>query len=373
MRTPVAAAPNAGFEPTDVPSEPAVDRRYVAINNYSIAGSQRGVQDGVLPRHHLYGIDQLVARGSSAIAVDGSQSGLARIVQRAVPSRFGPFLDPLQLAETLTLAHRSHATVYAMTAYCFGTHPLTRRGSLRVVAVVHGALEEPYTSRLARALDGAICLNEISADRLTSAGCPAVTIAAWGPDLTFAPYCEPRHDGEFTVAALGTADRDLDLLLRVLAAEDIVGVVAASAPTSLPDRVRSLQSVAAAAGVPDFDANSYARPASVWPSVDVFAIPLIRSSPNPTGLTEVNDALALGRPIVMTRTPGLGFDIEGEGLGIWIDPGDSDGWRRALALLRDDASVRTEMGANARRFAETRWNNHRFSQDIQRFLTRHDL
>jgi glycosyltransferase involved in cell wall biosynthesis len=142
-------------------------------------------------------------------------------------------------------------------------------------------------------------------------------------------------------------------------------------PTSvLPANTQSFDKLTAhAIGLQNFDPISYARPIEAFRYASIFVIPLIRQFDTPVGLTEVNDALALGRPIVMTRSRSLGFDIEAEGLGIWVDPGDVDGLINAITMLRDDESMRREMGVNARSFAERRWNYQRFSADIDIFMT----
>ena len=74
----------------------------------------------------------------------------------------------------------------------------------------------------------------------------------------------------------------------------------------------------------------------------VVAIPL--AGTGLVGFTELLDALALGKPIVMTRNEH--FSPEEVGCGVSVAPGDVAGWRRALA------SVTPEMGGRARAFAE---------------------
>jgi glycosyltransferase involved in cell wall biosynthesis len=74
------------------------------------------------------------------------------------------------------------------------------------------------------------------------------------------------------------------------------------------------------------------------------------------GLSELNDALALGKPIVMTRTPHIDLDLERIGCGHVIEPGDVEGWRSTLVRLHGDPELRREMGRRGREFAEREWN-----------------
>jgi glycosyltransferase involved in cell wall biosynthesis len=79
-----------------------------------------------------------------------------------------------------------------------------------------------------------------------------------------------------------------------------------------------------------------------------------------TGLTEALDALALGKPIVATRSPYFPFDIEAAGCGVWVDPGDPAGWTLAISELMADAGRRRAMGAAGRAFAEREWSYAHF-------------
>ena len=89
------------------------------------------------------------------------------------------------------------------------------------------------------------------------------------------------------------------------------------------------------------------------------------------GLTELNDALALSKPVVMTRSPtALDVDIEAIGCGFWVDVGDVDGWRGALSLLMSDAALRTRMGAAGRRFAEQGWNQQSYGSRVVEIIDR---
>ena len=80
----------------------------------------------------------------------------------------------------------------------------------------------------------------------------------------------------------------------------------------------------------------------------VVAIPL-KNPGKISGLSELNDALALGKPVVVTRTLHLrDVDVEAIGCGVWVEPGDVSGWRTALARLHGDVALRASMGAAGR-------------------------
>jgi glycosyltransferase involved in cell wall biosynthesis len=104
-------------------------------------------------------------------------------------------------------------------------------------------------------------------------------------------------------------------------------------------------------------------------AASVVAIP-IADPDRLTGLSELNDALALGKPIVITCSPYTPIDVDEIGCGIVVDAQDEAGWREAIATLAHDDDLRTAMGARARAFAEREWNYERFCSDLVRLVIR---
>jgi glycosyltransferase involved in cell wall biosynthesis len=70
----------------------------------------------------------------------------------------------------------------------------------------------------------------------------------------------------------------------------------------------------------------------------------------------------------MTRTDRLAFDLESEGVGLWAEPGNVAGWRRALMRLLDDPQAARRMGERGRALCEERYNMEVFSARLARIL-----
>ena len=66
------------------------------------------------------------------------------------------------------------------------------------------------------------------------------------------------------------------------------------------------------------------------------------------GITSILEAMAMGCAVVATRTSGQTDVIEDGVTGLYVDPGDVDGWCRALERLTRDPVLRESLGANAR-------------------------
>lgn len=86
------------------------------------------------------------------------------------------------------------------------------------------------------------------------------------------------------------------------------------------------------------------------------------------GLTTLVEALALGMPVICTRNPNFEIDIDKEQIGITVPCGDVKSWRDAINYILQHPKVAQEMGRNARKLAEERFNLEIFSREIAEVL-----
>jgi glycosyltransferase involved in cell wall biosynthesis len=305
---------------------------------------------GEFPRHHLWGADYLERAGYGVEY--GFFGGYRRSLTRLSWALGGRLGDVEQQVAMLGRAG-ADTVIYGGEASLLRGLATLRRAGWRppLVAVVHGG-----GGGWIRGLDVAICLTTRVREHLTSryGRDPALTpLATWGPDLGFAGY---RSTGEEIVVSAGKTDRDVDTLLRALDGLHVPARVYADRPAGGRGDV---EIVRAAAGppLPYGDVLDDLRRASI------VAIPL-EPGERAVGLTEINDALALGKPIVMTRTDAIDFDPEQVGCGVSVDPHDVAGWRDALRRLAGDASLRAQMGRRGRAFAEAGYNLDAFGATV---------
>lgn len=86
--------------------------------------------------------------------------------------------------------------------------------------------------------------------------------------------------------------------------------------------------------------------------------------PYTVGLTTLVEALALGLPVISTRNPKYGIDIEGAGAGLLVGYNDVNGWEEATRFLSDHPDKAAEMGRNGRQLAETTFNLENFTKEL---------
>lgn len=191
-------------------------------------------------------------------------------------------------------------------------------------------------------------------------------VLPWGPELDSALY--RAGDESLGVLSAGKSNRDLPTLVQALARSGDEAVVYDPAE-HISDPPSNVQLVRPGLSAEDPDSPGVYLATKVIGDIarsSIVAIPALQ--PNRlTGLTEMNDALALGKPMIVTRSPFLPFDIEKSGCGIFVDPGDVEGWVAALNRLRDD-ELRKEMGQRGREFAEKSWNYSLWGDGLRTFL-----
>lgn len=84
------------------------------------------------------------------------------------------------------------------------------------------------------------------------------------------------------------------------------------------------------------------------------------------GFTNMIEAMALGRPVIVTRTGALAgeLDIEAEGCGLFVPPGDVDALVGAMECLARNPREAAAMGRRGRILCERHYNIVRFASDL---------
>lgn len=193
----------------------------------------------------------------------------------------------------------------------------------------------------------------------------------WGPDLDFYDHIRqhlPPQTPEGFIST-GKENRDVDTLLQAFCATD-ESLDLYIAPANGPVNYR--QAI-----------EGFCLPPSIRVHYTEGVIPYLLAQqvatrkciviccldfPYTVGLTTLVEAFALGIPVICSRNPNFEIDIDKEGIGITVPYGDVEGWIRAIRYIADHPEEAQQMGANARRLAEERFNLEIFSGEIAETL-----
>jgi hypothetical protein len=316
--------------------------RVYFANSYPMRDALQAWRQGNYPGQHLWGTMALEAAGYDVV-----YSNFGR--QRSALGRFSRWMGG-RVGNLTREAERSHADVF-YHADPRTLHLLPQRHHVApIVAIVQPTAPPPEYllpyKAVGRCTEVLCHSHHVYEEvlRIPGRSVTNTSVLPWGPDLLFPGYAT-SEDGGFVVA-VGKTGRDYPVLHYATQRERI------------PLRVH------------EGPHRPYVELLSDLQHAAVIAIPL----QNPlamNGLTELNDALALSKPVVMTRSPtALDVDIETIGCGILVDVGDVDGWRRALSQLMSDAALRGQMGAAGRQFAEQEWNQRLYGARVVEIVDR---
>jgi glycosyltransferase involved in cell wall biosynthesis len=327
--------------------------RVLFTTNYPMAEARRLWREGRYPGYHLFGTAQLVDAGWLVEDLPEFRPGSSR-VGAAVTARLGARQAQ---AAVLRRARQRHVA-YAADPVSYAGLAMLRSAGLwphPVVAVVHpNVARSGVLLRALRTYDVVIALSKRIRDELVNEVGRDPRRTLWappGPDISFPMYAPLGHE---VVVSSGKTYRDEAMLLRALAAARVPARVHTLAQAGI-----TRQGAVEVVGRASYDVvlQDLRRASAVL-------IPLARTD-GTYGITELNDALGLGKPVVQTQSPYLDVDLEAVGCGWRIPPGDAEAWRRVLVEIASDPAAAAERGAAGRRFAEHNWNWDHFAAAVR--------
>ena len=188
-----------------------------------------------------------------------------------------------------------------------------------------------------------------------------VDTAFFAPQEPFAP---DKADGRRVICSAGLEWRDYPTLLEAVRGLDVHVVVAAASPWSkrgdttadvdVPDNVEVCR-----LGFADLR-RLYAD--------SLFVVMPLTEVPFQAGVTTILEAMAMGKPVICSRTSGqTDVVVDGE-TGLYVPPGDAAALRAAIVALLDDPARAQRMGEAARRLAEERFEVRHYAHRLSRYL-----
>lgn len=97
-------------------------------------------------------------------------------------------------------------------------------------------------------------------------------------------------------------------------------------------------------------------------------VPIIRTTDISNGASVIVEALAMGKPIIITDFPVNYIDVEKEGVGFKIQPSDANGWKNAIQWLLEHPSESAEMGKRSLALAKKKYNYEIFCTNTLKAL-----
>lgn len=346
-------------------------KRFVLANTYPMDEAYRLWQQGTYPEHHLWGVSRLSGAYDVSYAPIAAKSGAEGFLRRVGLTRNvrSQLLCAWKYRHADWFYGGSFGIVRALAI-------LHRIGFFRprIAALLHHRHAGNAIDRFAlRGVDVLLCLSDL-ARKDVQAHCPELDgrlhLLGWAVDIGFYDRWKSKEEAGkppvMQVIAAGKDHRDYETLVSgvtLCETELHLDVYCSSdvSPRTVDSRVR-----VAEAGTGQ-NVISMQELVALYSHADVIAIPLVAAD-RVAGLTSLLDALALGKPVVMTRNPGVDIDIAAIGCGIWIDTGDRNGWAAALTYLAEHPEERQAMGRRARAYAERELDLAKYGARIESII-----
>jgi glycosyltransferase involved in cell wall biosynthesis len=354
--------------------------RVLVFNNYSLENVLKEVNKKDKPDHHLYGINYFYERGYDVEIVSYKNSKILCNLNQSI-KKINPLMPLGDLDQAWSAFKELNESDLIYSPCQTQTQLFTyarAMGWLKipVVRVAHhkinrgrlSLLRAPFVKLSVKGTDifpslSSRVANEISViSRQPQKSFPI----PWGPDAKF--YSRSSNLGDSIVAA-GRTGRDFRTFC-VAASRTRVPVQiiclqkdARMIPNELGDNVRlSIEQ--------DTDYMKYPELLEFYAQARAIAIPMYVVSDSLCGLTSLMDAMGMGKPIIMTRHPLIDIDIEKEGIGKWVAPGDIQGWREAIQFFEDNEDEAWAMGQKARKLVDAGMNSKSFANQVMDIFDR---
>ena len=349
------------------------------LNNYPFQEVWKEVKCREKPDHHLYGINHFYLRGFKVEIVPFENSRFLQNINNLVrngcfPIPFGDldqqwsFLQHLNKADiiyapcqtqTHLLSYLRALGLLKVPIVSLAHHPFTR-GRL-------AWLREPFIKLFIKGTDAFPSLNQGVANEINKLSnelhksCPV----CWGPDADFYPSTPVKGQG---IVAAGRTGRDF-YTFGVAASQTNTQAHIICLENNFSSSFHTFGNNVRVTVEKNNDYMKYPELIAIYAQARALAIPLTLGK-SLSGLTSLMDGLAMGKPIIMTRHPLIDLDIEKEGIGIWVEPGDIDGWRNAIQFFEDNANEALIMGKRARKLVETKINSRIFANQVMNIFER---
>lgn len=329
--------------------------RVAVLNDYPISTALRLIEEGSYPAQHSWGASLFKALGAQAVVFPFHGANLRASLRT-------------QLA-VLLQQHRFDVVYSACQSETWLLARLRTIGLFRkpIVAVIHHPISGRLRggARFVRGHDRLLFLSRLACEHARAAWPnlqDRMETVDWGVDLDFydkQPAWAHGYGRDYFVSA-GKANRDHQLLADCAAQGQHRTVIVCSELTR-PHQVDAgcVTVVSDRSG----HALNYGQLTSVYRDARAIVIPM-QDVQGLAGLTSLLDAMACGKPVIMTRNASVDIDIEALGFGIWIDAQDARSLRQAMDRLASDDALVSQMGLKARAFAQNAYRYEAFARTV---------
>jgi glycosyltransferase involved in cell wall biosynthesis len=214
---------------------------------------------------------------------------------------------------------------------------------------------------IARILIWSSCQRDIAIQKL-GVDPEKIILLKRGTDQNF---WKPKPAQDVMISAAGMEMRDYPTLVEALAPLNVpCHIAVATARGQLFDTVKRLYDIEKLPDNISVGRRPYVQLRELYAQSRFTVVPLMPTDSD-NGLTAILESMAMGKPVICSRTDGQIDIIEDGVTGIYVPQGDPEALREAIIDLWNDPERCRAMGYAARRFIERTHNMEQFVEAIQ--------
>jgi len=356
-------------------------KRILVLNNYSINRVEQEINERKKPSHHLYGVIELKKSGYIISTIETDKKSFI--------FKFGYFLSFIPLCNLGDLfqqikaiqKRKEYDIVYALSQDVTTFLGLLSYFGLYkkpLIALIHHPILRGRLSSIRKystffSLSGHTYLPALSstvAKQINTITKKNTSFEIkWGPDINYYNLAEVTTNhfiNDIDLLAIGRTGRDYATLINAFNNTNIRVVVFCDEgnrniiPTEYTSNIEINW-------LPFAESLDYNTIIGLYHKTKIIAIPMFDQD-SLCGLTSITDAIALGKPIIITRNKYINIDPALNKFGMWVSANNENDWRNAADSILTNTLLFEEMSVNAKSISLTEYNIDSFADKIEQLI-----
>jgi glycosyltransferase involved in cell wall biosynthesis len=326
------------------------------------------IQHGLYPKHHLWGIDGLEHSDNfETEMIKTEELMINRLLERVLNKTFFKGTLGAKIELSALKASRHSSFIYSVC----GPLAVAKFVPQKIISWVFRLPKKlsqhyfnSYSKKNLSSQSGFFCLTKIAEECFSQFA--SAKFIPWCVDLDLFDGRQAKAETPFFLAS-GKTGRDYETLIKASQlTKNEIRIIGPNKqkPETLPINVRWIDT---SANPPD-QAIDYPTLRNWYAECIAVCIPLSGEAEDTCGYTNMLEAMAMRKPVLMTRSGCLHICPESGGFGKLIEPKDSKGWASAMNELIENKEVAQTFGENGRKIAERDFTIERFNRDIVSYI-----
>ena len=329
------------------------------------------IENGLYPKHHFWGIDHLLScNGLNCELIKINKQSINPLIEKFFNKLFFKNSTSFDMELKIFRAERNFDFIYSVTGPLAFSKFYTRAKVIpwvfRKPSLNNSPLINSYSINWLKNYSGIFCLTPNAEEYYSKYS--SSKFVPWCVDLELFDGKPPNtaSDRPFFLAT-GKTYRDyktlvdgakgIDAELRIIGPNQ-------QKPNQLPPNVKWIDT----SSDPPDQAIDYPTLREWYAQCIAVCIPLSGDADDTCGYTNMLEAMAMRKPILMTRSGSLHINPETDGFGIQIKARDAMGWFHAMNYLISKSERSLEMGNRGREIVERDFTIDRFNKDVFEFI-----